>query len=349
VPDLLPMPGPTGDEPVVAVLALDGPDTFEVSVATEIFGVRRGEVLRHPTVRRWYDLRLCGARPGQTTAGLGGAQITLAHGLETVATADVVVVPLCAKPADSERQVPGTVDPTPVADDVVDAIRAAHERGATVMSFCSGSFALAQAGLLDGREATTHWMYAQSFRRRFPRVRFVEDVLYVDNGQVLTSAGSASAIDLALHFMRREHGADVADVIARRMVVPPHRDGGQAQYVATAPPALPPSTSFSGLLEWMLANLDQDLTVDELAARAAMSPRSFARHFQQATGTTPHRWLTARRVDHARRLLETTELSIDRIARAAGLGTAANLRARMGEQVGVTPTAYRQRFTRVDA
>lgn len=347
-PDLLPLPEPTRPEPVVAVLCLDGPDTFEVAVAIEVFGVRRGEVLRHPAVDGWYDLRLCATRPGRSFAGHGGATITLAHGLDTVAEADIVIVPLCAKPADRERMPVGQIQPVVASPEVIAALQAAHARGATVMSFCSGSFALAEAGLLDGQQATTHWMYGAAFRRRFPRVDFVEDVLYVDNGRVLTSAGSASAIDLCLHFVRREHGADVADLIARRMVVPPHRDGGQAQYIAIPPPVIA-QTSFAALLEWMLANLDTEISVEGLADRAAMSPRSFARHFQQATGTTPHRWLTARRVDHARRLLETTDLPVDRIARAAGLGTAANLRARMDEAVGVTPTAYRRRFARTQA
>jgi transcriptional regulator GlxA family with amidase domain len=257
----------------------------------------------------------------------------------------VVIIPFCAKPEDTERRPPGTAEPLPIDQAVIEALRAAHDRGATMLSFCSGAFALAEAGLLDGKQATTHWMYAQAFRRRFPKVDFVEDVLYVDNGQVLTSAGSASAIDLSLHFIRREHGADVADIVARRMVVPPHRDGGQAQYVAPPAPDVS-ATGFGELLDWMLVNLGQDLSVEDLAARAAMSPRSFARHFQQATGTTPHRWLTARRVDHARRLLETTDWSIDRVAAESGLGSAANLRARMDEAIGVTPTAYRRRFAR---
>lgn len=347
MPDLLPLPPPTGEEPVVAVLVPDGNNDFEVGIAAEVFGIRRGEVLRHPSVTQWYDLRFCGLTPGAQRQVSGGMTMTLAYGLETVATADLVVVPYCVKPADAERMPMGQVEPCPVDDEVIDAVRAAHERGAQLMSFCSGAFVLAQAGLLDGRQATTHWLYTRAFRRRFPRVQFIEDVLYVDNGDVMTSAGSAAGIDLALHYIRREHGADVADLIARRMVVPPHRDGGQAQYVALPPPQIA-QTSFAELLEWMLANLDADLSVDGLAAQAAMSPRSFARHFQQATGTTPHKWLTARRVDHARRLLETTDLPVDRVAQASGLGSAANLRARMGEAVGVTPTAYRQRFARLE-
>jgi AraC family transcriptional activator FtrA len=344
-PDLLPLPAPTGEEPVVATLMMESTTTFEVGIAAEVFGTARGEVLRHPAVRQWYDFRLCGAGEGATWTGIGGATMSFRYGLETVAAADLVLVPYCQKPPDAERRRPGHVEPLPIADDVIDAIRTAHDRGGVVMSFCSGAFALAQAGLLDGRRATTHWMYAETFRRRFPRVQFVEDVLYVDNGDVLTSAGSASAVDLALHYVRREHGADVADLIARRMVVPPHRDGGQAQYVTPPRPEVT-GTPFAELLEWMLAHLHEDLAVDDLAARAAMSPRSFARHFLQATGSTPHRWLTARRVDHARLLLETTDWSVDRIAREAGLGSAVNLRARLDDAVGVTPTAYRARFRR---
>lgn len=344
-PTLLPLPTPSRPEPVVAALVTAPNSSFEVSVAAEVFGLRRGEVLRHPAVDGWYDFRLCGTRPGQTWPGPGGATMTLAHGLETVATADIVVVPFTPKPPWAEQVPLGAADPPPVPDEVADAVRAAHDNGAVVMSFCSGAFILGQAGLLDGRAATTHWMYARAFRRRFPRARFVEDVLYVDEGSVMTSAGSASAIDLSLHFIRREHGADVADLVARRMVVPPHRDGGQAQYVVPPAPEVT-ATPFAELLEWMLAHLDEELKVEDLAARAAMSPRSFARHFAEATGTTPHRWLTARRVDQARRLLETTDWPVDRVAHEAGLGTAANLRARLGESVGVTPTAYRRRFAR---
>lgn len=344
--ELLPVPDPTGDEPVVAVLALGGMTQFEIAIATEVFGLRRGEVLRHPAVGgRWYDLRVCAGQPGTALPGLGGTTVIVQHGLQTLEGADLVVVPLCANGPDAERQPLRQRAPEPVGEEVAGALRAAHERGATLMSYCSGAFALAEAGVLDGRRATTHWMYTDAFRRRFPRVELVEDVLYVDEGDVLTSAGSAAGLDLSLHYIRRQHGADVADLLARRMVVPPHRDGGQAQFVA--PPSVDLSgTDFADVLHWITEHLEEELTIAELAAHASMSERSFARHFRQTTGTTPHRWITERRVDRARWLLETTELSVDRVAARSGLGSAANLRQRLRERLGVSPSAYRARFTR---
>lgn len=335
-------------QPVVAAVVLDGASPFEVAIASEVFGVVRGEVARHLGTSQWYELRLVGERPGQVVPGLGGSRMLLEHGLEAAEDVDLLVLPVCRKPDDAESLPRGEVAPLPVPDAVLDVIRRAHDRGADVMSYCSGSFALAEAGILDGRPATTHWLYADAFRRRFPRVQVVEDVLYVDDGDVLTSAGSAAGIDLSLHWLRRERGAEVADLVARRMVVPPHRAGGQAQYVAVPAPEVS-GTGFGELLAWLLEHLDEDLTVDTMARRVTMSPRSFARHFRQATGTTPHQWLTARRVEQARRLLETTDLPIDRVADAAGLGTAANLRQRLREELGVTPTDYRRRFARTVA
>jgi len=331
--------------PVVTALALDGANPFEVAIASELFGIRRGEVARHLGTDEWYDFRLVGVEAGQIVKTLGGATLTLQHGLEAMAEADLVIVPVCPRPASRESKDAAMVVPGRTADVVLDALARAHDRGAQVMSYCSGSFALAEAGILDGRPATTHWLYADNFRERFPKVEFVEDVLYVDDGDVLTSAGSAAGIDLTLHWLRRQHGAEVADLIARRMVVPPHRDGGQAQFVRVPEPEIMADT-FSEVLDWALSRLDQELTVETMASRAAMSPRSFARHFRAATGTTPHRWLIDRRVDQARRLLETTGLSIDRVAEASGLGTATNLRTQLRACVGVTPTAYRQRFAR---
>ncbi len=343
--DLLDLPDPTGREPLVATLVLEGGNQFEVSIAADVFGIRRGEILRHPAVEHWYDFRLCAPEAGMSWDTPGGGRISIPNGLETIAEADVVVVPLCARAPDTERRDVCDRAPLPVPEPVREALRAAHDRGATLLSFCSGAFALAEAGVLDGRRATTHWMFGAAFRRQFPRVEFVEDVLYVDEGDVMTSAGSAAGLDLTLHFIRREHGTDVADMLARRLVVPPHRDGGQAQYAST-PLAEVGDSSLAEVLDWVASNLDRDLRVEDLARRAAMSPRSFARHFRQATGATPHQWLTARRVDHARRLLETTDLSVDRVAAAAGLGTATNLRLRLRDTLGVTPTDYRRRFAR---
>lgn len=229
--------------------------------------------------------------------------------------------------------------------EVIDAVATAAARGARIVSFCSGAFVLAEAGVLDGRRATTHWMYVESFRQRYPRVEVVPDVLWVDEGQVLTSAGSAAGADLSLHVVRTDHGADVADLVARRMVVPPHRDGGQAQFT-TVPPEVGDGGAFAELLDWVVGHLDEELDVATIADRAAMSPRTFARRFNAATGSTPYQWLTARRVDRARQLLETTDLTVDAVATRSGLGSATNLRRRLDEAVGVTPSAYRRRFRR---
>lgn len=330
--------------PVVTTLVLDGSSPFEVAIAQELLGIERAEVVELVGPDTWYDFRLAGARAGDRLPVRGGASLVLDHGLDALQDADLVVVPAsCVRPGAEVLGAAMPVLPTP--EPVLAALRAASAAGATVMSYCSGSFMLAEAGLLDDRPATTHWRYAAEFRARFPRVRFEDDVLYVDDGDVLTSAGSAAGIDLTLHWLRGQHGAEVADLVARRMVVPPHRDGGQAQFVRVPEPEVQ-ATSFGEVLDWMLERLDTDLNVDAVAAHAAMSPRSFARHFRAATGTTPHRWLTEQRVARARRLLETTDLSVDRVAEAAGLGTATNLRARLDAAVGVTPTAYRRRFAR---
>jgi AraC family transcriptional regulator, transcriptional activator FtrA len=254
-------------------------------------------------------------------------------------------VPMGIKTPDAEQMVCGWRIPGLPGDEILEALRAAADNGARMVSFCSGAFVLAEAGLLDGRRATTHWMYLDAFRARYPRVEVVPDVLWVDEGDRLTSAGSASGMDLSLHIVRTDHGADAADLVARRTVVPPHRDGGQAQY--TTPPPVPSGgTPFAELLDWMVAHLDQDLPVGELAERAAMSERTFARRFRDATGATPHQWLTAQRVARARQLLETTDLTVDAVAARSGLGTAVNLRARLRDAVGVSPSAYRGRFSR---
>jgi AraC family transcriptional regulator, transcriptional activator FtrA len=212
-----------------------------------------------------------------------------------------------------------------------------------MVSFCSGAFALASAGILDGRDATTHWMYADDLVERYPRVRFDPEVLYVDDGQVLTSAGTAGAIDLALHIVRCDHGATVAAGVARRMVIAPHRDGGQAQFVTSPVPVAPYRDGIRPLLEWMQEHLDEDLSVDLLAQLAAMSPRTFARRFRDVTGTTPLRWLTHQRVARAQELLEVTDLPVDVVARRTGFGTAANLRTHFRRATGTSPREHRRR------
>jgi transcriptional regulator GlxA family with amidase domain len=213
-----------------------------------------------------------------------------------------------------------------------------------MVSYCSGAFALAAAGILDGRPATTHWMYAADLARRYPAVHVVPDVLYVDDGQVLTSAGTAAGIDLSLHIVRLDHGSDVANLVARRMVVPPHRDGGQAQYVDVPVAPVEDTVVLGPTLDWIVDHLAEPLTVEAMAAHAMVSPRTFARRFRAVTGTTPLQWLLLQRVAHARRLLETTGLPVERIADASGLGSAANLRTHFQRVVGTSPTTYRRTF-----
>ena len=336
---------PLVDEPSVAVLCLPYMNPFEFSIACEVFGIRRGEVLAGMAEPRWYDLRVVTADPGAPVPTAQGFSFLVDRGLDDLVTADTVIVPMAIKTPDAEVMTCGWRMPGLPGDEVTEALRAAADNGARMVSFCSGAFLLAEAGLLDGRRATTHWMYIDSFRTLYPRVDVVPDVLYVDDGDRLTSAGSAAGMDLALHIVRSDYGADAADLVARRTVVPPHRDGGQAQYT-TVPPVSTGGTPFAEVLEWMIEHLDQPLDVADMAQRAAMSDRTFARRFADVTGTTPHKWLTAQRVARARQLLETTDLNVDIVAARSGLGTAANLRNRLREAVGVTPTNYRQRFQR---
>lgn len=336
---------PLAAEHRVALLFLDHMNPFEFAIACEVFGIRRGEVLAGMDEPRWYDLRVCAQHPGASIPTSFGFSLTVDRGLDALEDADTVIVPMGIKTPDAEQMACGWRTPGLPDDEVLDALRAAADRGARMVSFCSGAFVLAEAGLLDGRRATTHWMYLDAFAARYPRVEVVHDVLWVDEGDRLTSAGSASGMDLSLHMVRTDHGADAADLVARRTVVPPHRDGGQAQY--TTPPPVPTGgTPFAELLDWMVAHLDEELEVADLARRAAMSERTFARRFRDATGTTPHQWLTAQRVARARQLLETTDLTVDAVAARSGLGTAVNLRARLRDAVGVSPSAYRQRFAR---
>jgi AraC family transcriptional regulator, transcriptional activator FtrA len=312
---------------VVTVLA-PGANPFEFAVACEVFGLRRPE-LGEPL----YDHRLAGiTRRVQVN---GGWHVDLDHGLEALDDADTVVMP--AAPIDG------------VPDELLDALRAAYDRGARMVSFCSGAFALAAAGILDGRAAATHWMYADELARRYPKVRIDGEVLYVDDGQVLTSAGTAAALDLALHIVRCDHGAEIANQLARRMIVPPHRDGGQAQFAVSPVPRTVEDDPLGPVLEWMVEHLDEQLTVAQLARMAAMSPRTFARRFGATTGTTPLRWLHHQRVTRAQELLEVTDLGIDSIAARVGFGTATNLRQHFRRVTTTTPAAYRQRFRRESA
>ena len=313
---------------VVAAVAFHGVSPFELSVACEVFGLDRSEL-----VDPWYQLQVCAVvDPPIRVKEPMGFTIDTPYRLDDLDRADTVVVPMW----------PAEVDPSAA---LVDALRAAHHRGARILSFCSGAFLLGAAGLLRGRRATTHWMFADQLASMHPDVEVEPDVLYVVDGNVMTSAGTAAAIDLCLHVVRQDHGAEVANAVARRMVVPPHRDGGQAQFIQAPVPAGPDADDpFRSTLEWALEHLGEPLTVEVLARRAATSPRTFARRFVGATGTTPLQWLLRQRVLHAKRLLETTEESIERVAGRCGFGSAAVMRVHFHRQVGTSPAAYRRTF-----
>ena len=308
----------------VAVLALPGVAPFELGVLCEVFGIDRS-AQGLPT----FDFTVCTDVPGPVRTSVAFS-LEVQHGLETAEHVDLVAVP--ALPAD-----------VPLAPAVLDLLRRTVERGAIVLTVCSGAFALGEAGLLDGRRCTTHWMHAEELSRRFPQAIVDPSVLYVDAGNVITSAGTAAGIDACLHLVRRELGAAVARGIARRMVVPPHRDGGQAQYVET-PVAETSVDTLEQTLTWMASHLDRDMSVEELASRSHMSPRTFARRFRAETGTTPISWLTGQRILLAQRLLEEGDDTIELIASKAGFGAAAVLRHHFLRWLGTTPQAYRRTF-----
>ncbi|MEV5606905.1 helix-turn-helix domain-containing protein [Streptomyces sp. NPDC052225] len=318
---------PQGSSHHVVVLVDEGVNPFEVGVATEVFGLPRPELgLGRPL----YELTVCAPVPG-IRLNQGFFTLSGAAGLDACDAADTLIVP-------------GRPDNVvPRADPVLDAIRRAHARGARVASFCTGAFALAEAGLLDGRRATTHWRWADSFRALHPRVLLEPDVLYVDEGDVLTAAGSAAAIDLGLYLVRRDHGAEIANSVSRRLVFAAHRDGGQRQFVERPVPHVP-DASLAPVLAWAQERLGEPVTVADLAARAAVSPATLHRRFRAELGTTPLAWLLGERVALACRLIERGEERLDVVARLSGLGTAANLRARLKRETGLSPSAYRRRF-----
>ncbi|MEI5101623.1 helix-turn-helix domain-containing protein [Streptomyces sp. PmtG] len=310
----------------VAAVALDGVHPFELGVVCEVFGLDRGDE-GLPV----YDFALVSAE-GPTLSTHAGFTISTPYGLDRLEEADLITVP--AGNSYVSRDFPPAL---------LDALRRATERGARVLSVCTGVFVLGAAGLLDGRRCAVHWRHADELRRRFPRAAVEPDVLYVDEDPVITSAGTAAGIDAALHLVRAEDGAEVANAIARRMIVPPHRDGGQAQYVARPLPRTRCDT-VGGALAWMERHLDRELTVDQLAARAHMSPRTFARRFKEETGTTPYRWLLRQRLLRAQELLESTDETVDTVAARSGFGNAAALRHQFVRALGTTPNAYRRTF-----
>ena len=315
---------PRIDRRRVAALAYDGLGTFELGIVVEVFGLPRPEMGKN-----WYRFQACSLERGPLKA-TGGLLLKARGGLAELAGAGTIIIP------------GWRVHDTPPAP-LVAALRRAHARGARLVSICSGVFVLAATGLLDGRRATTHWRYVDELRSRFPKVRVEPDVLYIDEGTILTSAGSAAGIDLCLHIVRRDFGAERANQVARRLVVPPLREGGQAQF-AVRP--IPPEEALglARVLQWAHAHLDRTLTVDDLADQANMSARTFARRFRQETGTTPHRWLTHQRILSAQQLLERSDRPVDRIAESVGLQTAATLREHFRRMLKTTPTAYRRAF-----
>jgi AraC family transcriptional regulator, transcriptional activator FtrA len=310
----------------VAIVALEGVTLFEFGVAMDVFGFDRSGAYGVP----WYRVTACslGGRPVGTDSGLSLGRLA---GLDAIRTAETVIV----TPTDTHE---------PPPERVLAELRAAHARGARIVSLCSGATVLAAAGLLDGRRATTHWEECALLAAQYPAVRVDPGVLYVDDGDILTSAGSAACIDLCLHIVRSDYGAAIAARLARELVVPPFREGGQAQYIETPLPDLDPGDPFLEVLAWAQAHLDEPVTITELARRAAMSKRNFARRFQESFGITPYQWILRQRLALAQRLLETSDLPIDAVADASGFVTAANLRARFSEDLQTTPSAYRRSF-----
>ncbi|WP_031469413.1 GlxA family transcriptional regulator [Sciscionella sediminilitoris] len=305
------------------VVALVRPvqSTFELGCAAEVFGTRRAGVPQH------YEFAVCTESPGPVPTS-AGYEISVTRGLSAFRSADTVLIPGWM-PVE-----------TPISARVRRALLRAHERGVRLVTICSGVFALAQTGLLDGRSATMHWAHAERLRRDFPEVRVEPDALYVDHGDVATSAGAGAGLDLCLHLVREDHGAAHAALLARHMVLPPRRDGGQVQY---APPT-PPGDALDGLLEWAETRLSTALSVEDFAAWLGVSSRTLARRFAEQLGTSPGAWLLSRRIAEARNLLENTDLSVEAIARRVGLTSAVNLRRRFRDQTGTTPGAYRRVF-----
>jgi transcriptional regulator GlxA family with amidase domain len=309
----------------IAIPITPGMPLFELAVPCEVFGPRDDF-----PVPWWYDVQLCAVQdsPVRTAERL---LFDGALGLDELIQADTVIVPACADTQD---------DPPPA---LLQALRAAADRGARIASICTGAFALAAAGLLDGRPATTHWMHAAELAYRWPAVQVEPNVLYTDGGQILTSAGASAGLDLCLHIVRQDHGSRIANALARRLVIPPHREGGQAQYIEQPLP-IDGSPSLGPCLDWAREHLELPLTVEDLAHQALMSPRTFARRFREVTGTTPLQWLCAERVRRAQDLLENTEDTIDRVAVMCGFGSAQRLRTHFTRINHVTPHEFRRTF-----
>jgi AraC family transcriptional regulator, transcriptional activator FtrA len=320
----MPSPQPPSNR-LVAALVYDQLCSFEFGCAVEVFGLPRPEFGEN-----WYRFVTCAAEPGPLRA-MGGFTVESQAGLDVLAGAGTVIIPGW-RGAEA-----------PPSEELIAALRAAYDMGARLVTICSGVFVLAATGLLDGQRVTTHWRYADKLKALYPKLHVDPNVLYVDSGQILTSAGSAAGLDLCVHLVRRDFGAAIANQVARRLVIAPHRNGGQAQFIER--PVLPQQYGrLADLIARLNARLHEPLTVDSMAKYSAMSPRTFMRRFQEATGKTPAEWLIEARVERARELLEGTALSIEEIAQRCGFGTAATLRHHFRRRLQVSPIAYRQRF-----
>jgi AraC family transcriptional activator FtrA len=306
---------------IVAVLAYDGVNAFELGLAVEVFGMASD----------LYRVRVCSERPGRPLMANNGLKIIADTGMRTLACADTIIVP-------------GSLDivESPVAT-LLDALRGAHRRGARIASICAGAFILAAAGLLDGRRATAHWAQTDTLARRYPRVQVDANVLYVEDGNIMSSAGRAAGLDLCLHIVRRDHGAEIANRVAQRLVIAPHRDGGQAQFIPQ-PVRKAEGDILTAVFAWAQRHLDRDLTIASLASRARMSRRTFIRRFEDATGMSPGDWVVQARVARARELLEATQIPIERVAAETGFGSAEAMRHHFRSRLGTSPALYRAAF-----
>lgn len=316
----------TAPRRTVAALIGEGVLTFDFACACEVFGYDRSDI-----VEPWYRFLVVSQDPSPIRTSTGFLMAT-DLGLEALAEADTIIVPGWAD------------DLRPPRPETIQALRDAYDRGARLLSICIGSFVLAATGLLDGRRATTHWRFADRLQRAYPRVVVDSSVLYVDDGQILTSAGTAAGIDLGLHVVRLDYGAEVANEVARRIVMPPHRDGGQAQYIQAPMPETADDDPIGETLRWIVEHLNEPMTIEDLAARAVMSPRSLMRHFKATTGTTPLDWILGQRIRLAQRLLEGTDLTLELIADRAGFGSTVTMRHHFGQRLRTSPQAYRRTF-----
>ncbi|NYE24604.1 GlxA family transcriptional regulator [Pigmentiphaga litoralis] len=310
----------------VAVVVFEGASLFHLSVPGMVFGATSTLENLPP-----YEISYCAPKRGAIRCDQG-MTIDVPRGLRAMASADIVIVPAWDHP---ETRAPAAL---------TKALRTAHARGAQVVGLCLGAFVLGDAGLLDGRKATTHWACRDLFVQRFPLAEFHPDVLYVDDDQIVTSAGTVAAIDCCLNLLRQRHGTDVANHVARLLVTPPHRQGGQAQYIERPLPERPGESRLPGVLEWARAHLSDTLSVNTLADQASMSRRTFTRRFKDATGGTVVQWLTAERVARAQHLLESSDLTIEQIATKVGFGTALSLRQHFAKLVRTSPSSFRRAF-----